>query len=102
MKDSVENKRLADKMASYLLFSRSDSTARKYHLVFMKRKQFICEKGHIDMPANPVHIALYLTYLLESGCSFHIVSGAKYAIKWAHNLRGFPDVTDHFFVDIIV
>ena len=45
--------------------------------VFMKRKQFICEKGYIDMPANPVHIALYLTYLLESACSFHIVSGAK-------------------------
>ena len=102
MEDSVENKRLADKMASYLLFSRSDSTARKYHLAFMKWKQFIHEKGHIDMPANPVHIALYLTHLLESGCSFNVVSGAKNAIKWAHNLSGFPDVTDHVFVDNIV
>ena len=49
-----------------------------------------------------MHIALYLTHLLESGCSFHIVSGAKYAIKWAHNLSGFPGVTNHVFVDNIV
>ena len=56
----------------------------------------------MSLPANPVHIALYLTYSLGSGCSFHIVSGAKYAIKWAHNLSGFPDVTNHVFIDNIV
>ena len=64
MQDSVEKKRLADKMASCLLFSRSDSAARKYHLVFMKWKQFICEKGHIDL-RHCLLIRCILRYILH-------------------------------------
>ncbi|KAK3087671.1 hypothetical protein FSP39_008985 [Pinctada imbricata] len=102
LEDNAENRRLAENMMGYLCLSKSENTRRKYYLAYVKWKQFISGKGHVDMPANPVHIAMYLTYLLDKGASFHVVSGAKYAIKWAHNLNGFPDVTDHVFVNNIV
>ncbi|KAK3084201.1 hypothetical protein FSP39_009957 [Pinctada imbricata] len=102
LEDNAENRRLAENMMGYLCLSKSENTRRKYYLAYVKWKHFISGKGHVDMPANPVHIAMYLTYLLDKGASFHVVSGAKYAIKWAHNLNGFPDVTDHVFVNNIV
>ena len=86
----------------YLLSKKSDNTNKKYYFAYQKWKQFIAEKGQPDIPANPVHIALYLTKLLDSGCSYHVVSCAKYAIRWVHALCGHSDVTDHVFVNNIV
>ena len=60
------------------------------------------EKGQPDMPANPVHIALYLTKLIDSGSSYHVVSCSEFAIRCAHSLCGYSDVTDHVFVNKIV
>ena len=100
--DSVETRHLADRMKSYMLSSKSDNTDKKYYFAYQKWKQFIVEKGQPDMLANPVHIALYLTKLLDSGSSYHVVSCSKYAIRWAHSLCGYSDVTDHVFVNNIV
>jgi hypothetical protein len=35
-----------------------------------------------------VHVALYLTYLLNNGSPEHPVSNAVYGIKWAHEING--------------
>jgi hypothetical protein len=43
-----------------------------------------------------VHVALYLTYLLNNGSPEHPVSNAVYGIKWAHEINGLDDPTKNF------
>jgi hypothetical protein len=59
------------------------------------------EKGKA-VPATPIHVALYLTYLLDNGSSCSVIQCAVYGIKWAHNLQGLQDPTDNSFVHNLV
>ena len=69
---------------------------------FNRWSKFITNKGKSAIPANSMHVALYLTYLLNIGCSFHVISSAVYAIKWAHSILGYEDPTEHPFIKNIV
>lgn len=48
-----------------------------------------------------MHVALYLTYLLNNGSPEHPVSNAVYGIKWAHEINGLDDPTKNSFVTSI-
>lgn len=61
-------------------------------------KTFINSQGHCALPAGSIHVALYLTHLLENGSSQHPVNSAIYGIKWAHDIVGLPDPTKNTFV----
>nr|XP_022287905.1 uncharacterized protein LOC111100391 isoform X1 [Crassostrea virginica] len=89
-------------MGEYILKSRSENTSKKYLSSFNRWAKFIGSKGKPAIPANPIHISLYLTHLLNIGCSFHVLSSALYAIKWAHSILGHMDPTDHPFVRNLV
>lgn len=69
---------------------------------FNRWSKFITNKGKSAIPANSMHVALYLTYLLNIGCSFHVISSAVYAIKWAHSILGYEDPTEHPFIKNIL
>lgn len=69
---------------------------------FNRWSKFITNKGKSAIPANSMYVALYLTYLLNIGCSFHVISSAVYAIKWAHSILGYEDPTEHPFIKNIV
>ena len=89
---------LSDNMCRYLLCSKSEGTAKSYHYSYKKWQVFIRGHGFNDLPAQPVHVALYLTYLLDNSTSFNTVNSAVYAIKWAHELAGQNDPTENAFV----
>ncbi|XP_060563636.1 integrase/recombinase xerD homolog [Ruditapes philippinarum] len=89
-------------MADKLLDSRSDTTVNKYFSYFMKWKTFITSKGGSALPASPVCIALYLTDLMNKGCSNHVISSTVYGIKWAHSLNNLQDPTENHFVKNLV
>jgi hypothetical protein len=89
---------LPRKMAGQLSDSRSDNTNVKYLSYFKKWENFIKEKGGNSVPASPIHIALYLTDLLDKMNSASVISATVYSIKWAHGLKGLPDPTDNLFV----
>ncbi|KAJ8320594.1 hypothetical protein KUTeg_002181, partial [Tegillarca granosa] len=78
-------------MTGHLLRSKSPGTNKAYYYYFMRWKNFIRDHGYCEMPAQPVHIALYLNYLLDNG-------GSIYSIKWAQKLVSYPDPTDNSFV----
>ena len=40
-----------------------------------------------DIPDQRVHIALYITHLLDIGASYSTVNSAIYAIKWMNKIR---------------
>ena len=47
------------------------------------------------LPANPIHVAVYLQHVLESTKSYSSVDSAFYAIKWAHEIAGMASPTDN-------
>jgi site-specific recombinase XerC len=74
-------------------------TSKKKLSSFTRWTKFIVSKGKTVIPANPIHISLYLTHLSNSGrCSFHVVSCALYSIKWAHSILGHKDPIERPFV----
>ena len=89
---------LCPKLAVYLLSSKSASTNTAYYNSFSRWKVFINAQGHCALPANPIHVALYLTHLLEAGSSQHPVNSAIYGIKWAHEMLGLSDPTKNSYV----
>ena len=89
---------LADSLASHLVESRSDGTTNKYYSSFKRWESFISAEGGTAIPAEPIHVALYLTSLIDQGKSPSVVQGAMYSIKWAHKLRGLLDPTANDFV----
>ena len=49
-------------------------------------------------PANPVHMALYLIFILESKESCHVVKNASYSIDWVHKIEGLEVPSQHTMV----
>ena len=52
------------------------------------------KKGNY-LPANPIHVAVYLQHVLESTQSCSSVDSALYAIKWAHEIAGMASPRDN-------
>ena len=95
---STNCRQLGEKMVFYLLQSRSENTNTKYYYSFKRWEQFIVKEGGKSIPASPIHVALYLTYLLDKGSSSSVVQSAVYGIKWAHSVQGLQDPTDNSFI----
>lgn len=93
--------RLTSNMYEHLLKSRSDSTNRKYFSAFQRWEQFITHEGGSALPAEPIHVALYITKLIEENKSVSVIQSALYGIKWAHRVRGLSDPTDNHFVSTL-
>ncbi|XP_062611724.1 uncharacterized protein LOC134273549 [Saccostrea cucullata] len=85
-------------LSSWILSSKSNNTNKSYFNAFKRWENFIKVQGHSALPASPMHVALYLTHLLQNGSSQHPVNVAVYAIKWAHECAGLPDPTKNSYV----
>lgn len=85
-------------MANYIVSSRADNTSKKYINCFKRFEEFCTIKGFISKPANAIHVAIYLTELLDRNVSCSVISAAFYSIKWIHNINNFPDPTENSFV----
>ena len=94
--------KLADSMAYHLVSSRSKGTVSKYYGAFKRWTNFAQSNGMDSIPAQPIHVSLYLTYLIDKHSSFSVLQSAFYAIKWAHKMRGLDDPTgNHFVVNLL-
>lgn len=89
---------LCPSLSDWILSSKSDNTNRSYFNAYRRWEVFIKAQGHSALPASPIHVALYLTHLLQTGSSQHPVNNAVYAIKWAHECAGFTDPTKNSYV----
>ena len=67
-------------------------------IVLIDGEKFILQHGHSDIPSQPVHIALYITHLLDNGASYSSVNSAIYSIKWMHEISGHMDPTENSFI----
>ena len=89
---------LAERISSYLLHSRADKTNDKYRASFKKFQQFCAQKNYQSVPADPIHVTIFISTLLDQNYSFSVISAVFYAIKWVHNINNFVDPTENGFV----
>ncbi|XP_052063214.1 uncharacterized protein LOC127702933 [Mytilus californianus] len=85
-------------MSSYIVNSRSDNTAKSYFYAFKRWETFIKKHGFQALSAQPVHIALYITYLLDTGATCNTINSAIYSIKWVHEMSNFADPTKNSYL----
>lgn len=93
---------LSDKMAKYIYHSRAENTNKKYYNSFKHFNEFCQSKGFCSKPANSIHVAMYITELLDKKVSYSVISAAYYSIKWMHNVNDFQDPTENAFVKSLV
>ena len=90
---------LADRMKSTVLMSRATGTVDGYTPAFNRWKEFASRFGEVtSFPADPLPVAIYLQYLLETTSSCSSVDAAFYGIKWAHETAGLVSPTDSLLV----
>ena len=94
----VQDDQKVKSMCRYILQSKSDGTVKKYYSYFNKWKLFCDKNGYDVMPAQPIHIALFLTELLDKCVTYCVISSIVYSIKWVHRINGENDPTENGFV----
>ena len=85
---------LVSRLQKSVLLARAPANTDTYHRTFKKWNDFASSKLKTSfLPANPIHVALYLQHLLESSRSTSSIDSARYAIKWAHEVAGLAPVS---------
>ena len=95
---NVSEDGLAERISSYLLYSRANKTNEKCKATFKKFQQFCAPKGYQSLPADPIYVTIFISSLLDRDCSFSMISSVYYAIKWVHGINDFVDPTENGFV----
>ena len=75
------------------LNARAPSTARKYQSYWLKWRTWASSKCGVSvLPADPLHVALFLTDLayvaVEKGTGISSLDAVTYSIAWVHKLAG--------------
>ena len=79
-----------------ILSARTPATVSTNDRAFRRWKEFALRKHELSyFPADPLHVAVYLQYVLESTRSSSSVNTAFYSIKCAHESAGLVSPTDN-------
>ena len=95
---NVNEDSLAERISFYLLCSGADKTNDKYKSAFKKFQQFCADKSYQLLPADAMHVTIFMSYLLNQKHSFSVISSMFYAIKWVHNVNNYVDPTENIFI----
>ncbi|XP_071143820.1 uncharacterized protein [Mytilus edulis] len=81
--------------------SKADSTVKTYHAGFIRWKKWAVHNGisRCDiLPAKSLHVALYLSSLVQNSHTASPVISAFYSIQWAHHMIGQTSPTENLVV----
>ena len=97
-----ELKSLALQLPTVVLQSREDKTVRNYLNGFRRWRRWADQYDEVSsFPATPLHIALYLMYLLNASVSHAPVSLGYYSLSWVHRIAGLHDPTTDFLPKMV-
>lgn len=94
-----------DLLPDLLMESRSQNTSISYFRGFNKWKQWAYSNGLGSgdiLPARALHVALYLTSIIQNANSPSPLIHAFYSLKWIHNLGDYSSPTDSQLVKNIL
>ena len=87
--------------SNYIVNSGSENAAKTYFNSFKRWEAFISIHCFKSLPALPVHIAVYLTHLLDTGATSMIIYSAVYSIEWVHELNNYTDPTNIHYNSLV-
>ena len=91
-----ELKELAEFLPLAALQSHAPSTAKNYAGACCRWRRWAATKpGVVPFPAKPIHVGLYLSYLIQKASTSSPIEEAVNALSWAHNLACVEDPTSH-------
>ena len=98
---------LASALPETVLQSKADSTVKCYNAGWQRWQKWSAENfGKTELPANPMHVALYLQSLLkdcqQSSKSVSVIISAIYSIRWAHQTALMESPTEHIVVKSVL
>lgn len=73
-----------------------------YGYAFQRWKKWAKSYALQVVPANPVHVSIFLTSVLEENKSYHSARTIMYAIDWAHKVAGIEPPSHHPLVRNVV
>ena len=98
---------LASALPETVLQSKANSTVKYYNAGWQRWQKWSAENfGKTELPANPMHVALYLQSLLkdcqQSSKSVSVIISAIYSIRWAHQTALMKSHTEHILVKSVL
>ena len=85
------------------LRSKAPSTVKKYSGAFCRWKRWVQNKPEVSaFPATPLHVALYLSFLIQKAASSAPIQEAVNAMSWCHQLAVVDDPMQHPLVKNIL
>ena len=80
----------------------SDATNKKYDSYFSKFKSW-CRQFNLEyLPAKASTVTIYLTRLIQAGCSVSVLNSNFYAVKWYHDMHLFNDPCSNKLVNNVL
>ena len=98
---------LANALPETVLQSKADSTVKCYNAGWQRWQKWSAENfGKTELPANPMHVALYLQSLLkdcqQNSKSVSGIISAIYSIRWAHQTALMESPTEQILVKSVL
>ena len=99
-----ELKELAAALPALALHSRAPATVKKYSGAFLRWRKWASAKPEITIvvPPKPIHIALYLSFLVQHSNPSAPLMEAVSAISWANQMATVEDTTNHPIVQHVL
>ncbi len=95
-------KELAQFLPTVVLSAKAPSTVKKYAGAFKRWKAWARQKQEVRVfPAKPLHVALYLAYLIKKSATSAPVEEAVNALAWVHQVGSVEDPTKHPLVGLV-
>lgn len=91
---ALDGQALDEDEARYVSAARAANTLRGYRSDWGEWCAWCDRQGHDPLPADPVAVTRYLTYLAGHGAKVGTMSRRLSALRFAHQLRNLPSPTD--------
>ena len=86
-------KELAIFLPRIVMQGKAPATVKKYSGAFGRWKKWASARQ--EVPAKPIHVALYLSYLAQSAKTPAPLEEAVNALSWVHKMATVEDITTH-------
>ncbi|XP_065190681.1 uncharacterized protein LOC135821613 [Sycon ciliatum] len=84
-------KALEQCLPSIMNMSRAPRTVKKYDSAFCRWSKWAERQKVPHLPADPLHVALYLVYIMQDAKTVSPLVSAVWALSWKHDIQGYPD-----------
>ena len=93
-------KDLAAMLPSLVLHGKPPATIKKYSGAFGRWKKWAASRQEVPtLPAKPIHVALYVSYLAQSARTAAPLKEMVNALSWVHRMATVEDITSHHITD---